>query len=261
MPEEIKKVLVAALVGADGNEIYELARAGKLANLQRLMASGVAIPKVAGDKTAAAGLATLATGAHSATHGVSAEEECQAQYLWQAAEKASKRGLLLGFPASALPEYHEDHPVELVAPTACDAAYFDQVSSYLLSSPDWDLAFVQVPSTCGLAEADEFCGKVLDAADFETLRVFVAVPEGGAEGLVVMDGPGVKRGVVVNRPVELADVAPTVCYLAETPVPADCEGGVIYQALEDPDAKILELQACRRNYERLRRSSGATPMC
>lgn len=261
MPEEIKKVLVAALEGVDGGEVYDLARAGKLPNLQRLLASGTAVTKVAVDPTAASSLATLATGAHVATHGVTANEPCQAQYIWQAAEKASKKGLLLGFPASALPEYHDDHPAELVSPASCDAAYFDQVASYLLSSPDWDLAFVRVPVGRGPEEADEFAGKVLDTADFETLRVFVAFPAGAGEGLVVLDGPGVKRGQVVSRPVELADVAPTVCYLAETPVPSACEGGIIYQALEDPDAKILELQSCRRNYERLRRSSGATPMC
>ena len=84
--------------------------------------------------------------------------------------------------------------------------------------------------------------------------------DGEGDGLVVLDGPGVKRGHVVSRPAELADVAPTICYLAETPVPADCEGGIISQALEEPDAKVLELQACRRNSERLRRSSGATPL-
>mgnify|MGYP005842870009 CR=1 FL=1 len=261
MPEEIKKVLVAVLEGVDGSEVYELARAGKLPNIKRLMNGGTAVVKVAVDPTAASSLATLATGAHPATHGVTADEPCQAQYIWQAAEKASKRGLLLGFPASALPEYHEDHPAELVSPPACDAAYFDSVSSYLLSSPDWDLAFVRVPAGCGPEEADEFAGKVLDAADFETLRVFVALPAVAGEGLIVLEGPGVKRGAVVSRPVELADLAPTICYLAETPVPDDCEGGIIYQALEDPDAKILELQSCRRNYERLRRSSGATPMC
>ncbi|MHB1130870.1 MAG: hypothetical protein ACYC4L_00595 [Chloroflexota bacterium] len=261
MPEEIKKVLVAALEGASGTEVYELARAGKLTNLRSLMQTGTVATRVAVEKNAAASWATLATGAHAATHGVSADEPAQAQYIWQALEKASKRGLLLGFPASAAPEYHEDHPAELTNPSSCDVAYFDQASSYLLSSPDWDFAFVRVPGECGLEQADAFVGKVLDAADFETLRVFVAVPEGEGDGLIIMDGPGVKRGGVVERPVELADVAPTLCYLAETPVPADCEGGVIYQALDDPDAKILELQATRRNYERLRRSSGSTPMC
>ncbi|MCX5736880.1 MAG: hypothetical protein NTW68_21660 [candidate division NC10 bacterium] len=262
MPEEIKKVLVVALEGTCGGEVYDLACAGRLPNVERLLKSGAAVPKVAVDVTAAASWATLATGAHAATHGVFADEPCRAQYIWQAAEKSSKRGLLLGFPASAAPEHQEDHPADLVNPESYDLAYFDRVASHLISNPDWDLAFVRVFTACGLSEADEFVGKVLDAADLETLRVLVAAaPNGEGNGLVVLDGPGVKCGYVVSRPAELSDVVPTLCYLAETPTPADCEGGIIYQALEEPDAKILELQTYRRNYERLRRSSGSTPMC
>ena len=81
------------------------------------------------------------------------------------------------------------------------------------------------------------------------------------EGLAVLAGPGVLQGKIVRRPLELADLAPTICYLAELPVPADCEGGIVYQALADPDAKVFELQTVRRNYERLRRSTGRGPMC
>lgn len=57
MAEEIKKVLVAALEGVSGSEVYELARAGKLPNLQRLMDSGTAVIRVAMDKTAPSSLA------------------------------------------------------------------------------------------------------------------------------------------------------------------------------------------------------------
>ena len=262
MPEEIKKVLIVALEGVSGSDVYEAAKAGKLANIRRLIGDGTVVPGVVVDACAASSWATLATGAHVATHGVTAAgQTSKAQYIWQAAEKASKRGLLLGLAASALPAYHEDHPAELVSPANADAAYFDRVGSYLLSSPDWDIAFVHVPAGSSLREADEAAGKALDAADFETLRVLVAVPATEGDGLLVLEGPGVKRGKVVERPVELADVAPTICTLAELPIPADCEGGVIYQAMDDPDGKLVELQACRRNYERLRRSSGSTPMC
>ena len=54
---------------------------------------------------------------------------------------------------------------------------------------------------------------------------------------------------------------PTVCYLAELPVPAQCEGAVIYQALEDPDAQVKELQSLRRNVDRLKRMVERPPMC
>ncbi|HID11847.1 MAG TPA: hypothetical protein EYP17_11195 [Candidatus Latescibacteria bacterium] len=74
---------------------------------------------------------------------------------------------------------------------------------------------------------------------------------GDLRGLFVMAGPGVKKGVVLERTVRLEDIVPTICYLAELPVPRDAEGGVLYQALEDPDVKLKELQRLRRNYRRL----------
>jgi hypothetical protein len=36
-------------------------------------------------------------------------------------------------------------------------------------------------------------------------------------------------------------------------VPKDCEGAILYQALEDPDMKAKELQRLRRTCERLQK--------
>ena len=74
---------------------------------------------------------------------------------------------------------------------------------------------------------------------------------GSLKGLLIMAGPGVKKGVVVDRTVWLTDVAPTICHLMELPIPKQAEGGIIYQALEDPDQKTKELKKLRRNYQRL----------
>ena len=49
----------------------------------------------------------------------------------------------------------------------------------------------------------------------------------------VMAGPGVKRGARVERTVWLTDVCPTICHLADLPIPRDCEGAIAYQALEE----------------------------
>jgi len=38
------------------------------------------------------------------------------------------------------------------------------------------------------------------------------------------------------------------------PVPKDCEGGIIYQALEDPNRHLTELAELRKNFWRLRRA-------
>lgn len=262
MPEEIKKVLVVALEGVKGSEVRSKAQEGKLPNLKRLMAEGATLPGVVADASPSSSWATLATGAHAVTHGVSADQPCRAQYIWQAAEKASKKALVLGYPASALPESSDAHPAELLKPAVRDRSYYDRVATHLRASPDWDLAFVGLSTdTSRLQEADDALGMVLEAADVETLRVFVAVPTGAGDALAVLAGPGVLEGKTVTRPVELADLAPTLCHLAELPIPAECEGGIVYQALADPDAKMDELQTCRRNYERLRRSTGRTPMC
>jgi predicted nuclease with TOPRIM domain len=45
---------------------------------------------------------------------------------------------------------------------------------------------------------------------------------------------------------------PTVCYLMELPIPKDTEGAVIYQALEDLDSKIKELEELRKRYEEMK---------
>ena len=52
-------------------------------------------------------------------------------------------------------------------------------------------------------------------------------------GLLIMKGPGVKRGVRLVRHCWLTDIVPTVCFLMGLPYPRDCEGAVIYQALDE----------------------------
>ena len=51
----------------------------------------------------------------------------------------------------------------------------------------------------------------------------------------VMAGAGVREGIALQRQVRAVDVAPTLCYLLGVPMPRNVEGGVIYEALEDPD--------------------------
>lgn len=262
MPEEIKKVLVIGLEGVEGGAVVEAAKMGRLPALRRLMDDGVTLVGMGADGSPESSWASVATGAHVVTHGAAEGRPFRAEYLWQAAQRTSKRGLLINYPATEQPTYDQPHPEDLLSPKTMDAAYFEELSSYLLSCPDWDLALIRLQRPEGSLEGvDAAVGRLIDAADLETLTVFVAIPDGRGDGVAMLAGPGVRRGVLLDRPSELADLVPTICYLAELPVPADCEGGPIYQALEDPDCKILELQACRRNYERLRRSSGATPMC
>lgn len=75
---------------------------------------------------------------------------------------------------------------------------------------------------------------------------------GSLKGLLIMAGPGVKKGCTLKRTVWLTDIVPTVCHLAELPIPRHAEGAIIYHALEDPDHKLRELQTLRKNYEKLK---------
>lgn len=76
---------------------------------------------------------------------------------------------------------------------------------------------------------------------------------GSIEGLLLFAGPGVKAGATLERTAWLTDLVPTICYLAQWPIPRQAEGGVLYQALEDPDLNTNELKKLRRNYDRLKR--------
>ena len=58
---------------------------------------------------------------------------------------------------------------------------------------------------------------------------------GSMHGLLALNGPGVKKGLALERTCNIIDLVPTLCYLAGLPVPAQCEGAVLYQALEKPD--------------------------
>ena len=66
-----------------------------------------------------------------------------------------------------------------------------------------------------------------------------------------MKGPGIKKNYIMKRTVELIDIVPTICYLMDLPVPREAEGGIIYQALEDPDIKIKEIRGLKKKYKLL----------
>lgn len=72
---------------------------------------------------------------------------------------------------------------------------------------------------------------------------------GSLRGLLIMKGPGVKRGYAIKRIVRGTDIVPTVCYLLGFPIPRNTEGGVIYQALEgfldeESDEELDKMEVC-----------------
>ena len=64
---------------------------------------------------------------------------------------------------------------------------------------------------------------------------------GGQHSTFILSGAGVRKGVALNRQVRVVDVSPTICYLLGLPMPENVEGGVIYEALEDPNWHLARL--------------------
>jgi len=74
---------------------------------------------------------------------------------------------------------------------------------------------------------------------------------GSMKGTLMLSGPGIKKGVVLERQVNIADLVPTLCYITGLPVPKQCEGAVIYQALEDENLPWREYQKLEEKYRKL----------
>ncbi len=64
---------------------------------------------------------------------------------------------------------------------------------------------------------------------------------GGQHSTFLLAGAGVQSGVALQRQVRVVDVAPTLCYLLGLPMPTNVEGGVVYEALEDPNWHLTAL--------------------
>jgi hypothetical protein len=259
MPEDIKKIVLLCASLPDAAQVYGDAKGKKLPGFGSLVEGGTWASCLISPSPAAAMLTTLSTGSSPETHGVRQPgDPCRAEYIWEASLRSSKKTSLFGFsvdrPPSGQVTAESSQPVSL--------------SVYLRTNPDWDICLVNLdeaqakePRTTPQA-IDIAIAEILGAADPETLSMVIGLPEEDrGNGFIALAGPGVKKGAFLKRTVRLEDVVPTLCYLAELPVPADCEGAIVYQALEDPDIKIKELRTCRRNYERLKRSSGPSVMC
>ncbi|MEZ0575165.1 hypothetical protein [Halodesulfovibrio aestuarii] len=78
--------------------------------------------------------------------------------------------------------------------------------------------------------------QISDAADRRTL-IAIATDNG-----LYLSGLGIdKKAGTVERSATAADVVATFCYVADLLVPADCTGGILYQALKDANMKLKEI--------------------
>jgi predicted AlkP superfamily phosphohydrolase/phosphomutase len=75
--------------------------------------------------------------------------------------------------------------------------------------------------------------------------------------ILIMAGPGIKRGYHLTRTAFTTDIVPTVVNVMRLPVPRGCEGSILYEALEDPDVLLKELLRARDEAERWRKAYDA----
>jgi hypothetical protein len=247
MPEDIKKVIIVCAHFSGPSTSYQEFMGGISPAWKRFAEKGVRVGRLMTFGNRETTFASLLTGSSPETHGIEkAGGNCRAEYIWEAAQRSSKKTALFGFAV--------DRPPASGDPGGGSLA----IASFLRTNPDWDLCCVLLKEEPGI---DQAIAEILNTADAETLYVLIGLADREPEGFCAMAGAGVKKEALISRKVRIEDVIPTICYLAEIAIPVDCEGGIIYQALEDPDMKTKELKTCRRNYERIRRSSGPSAMC
>ncbi len=64
---------------------------------------------------------------------------------------------------------------------------------------------------------------------------------GGQHSTFILAGAGVREGIALKHQVRVVDVAPTLCYLLGLPVPDNVEGGIVYEALAEPNWHLTKL--------------------
>ena len=65
---------------------------------------------------------------------------------------------------------------------------------------------------------------------------------GAQHAVFIVAGAGIKGGVHLKGQVRQVDVAPTISYLLGIDVPLHAEGGIVYEALEDPNWHLTEIR-------------------
>jgi hypothetical protein len=73
---------------------------------------------------------------------------------------------------------------------------------------------------------------------------------GSLEAIILLAGPGIKKGHIHEGTTGIQDVVPTLCYMADIPFPQGCEGAIIYDALEDPSFRMKERARLNRELAR-----------
>jgi len=77
---------------------------------------------------------------------------------------------------------------------------------------------------------------------------------GDQRSIMVMYGPGFKKGYRLKRNMWLTDIVPTICHILNWPMPKDVEGAVIYQAFKDPNVIQNHVENLQRSLESMEKA-------
>ena len=89
-------------------------------------------------------------------------------------------------------------------------------------------------------------GNKVEAADRRTLVVVAAADGLAFYGLAVDSKAG-----SVARAVNAQDIAVTIATIVDLPISADCTGGIIYQAMKNPNLKLDEIKKLKEALVRM----------
>jgi len=77
---------------------------------------------------------------------------------------------------------------------------------------------------------------------------------GNQRSIMLMSGPGFKKGYRLKRTMWLTDIVPTACHLLNWPVPKDTEGAVVYQAFKDPNIIQGHIESLQKSLESMEKA-------
>ncbi|MDA8217222.1 MAG: alkaline phosphatase family protein, partial [Dehalococcoidales bacterium] len=71
--------------------------------------------------------------------------------------------------------------------------------------------------------------------------------------LLFMRGPNIKKGVHLQRLTQIVGVTPTIAYMLGLPMPAEAEGPILWEAMEDPDFRQKQMATMEEELAQLRK--------
>ncbi len=77
---------------------------------------------------------------------------------------------------------------------------------------------------------------------------------GDQRSIMIMVGPGFKKGYRLSRTMWLTDIVPTICHIMNWPLPKDVEGAVVYQAFKDLNIMQSHIESLQKSLDSMEKA-------